>query len=269
MKISKPLASAHRQALDLVHSDRPLNYEDRLFVIENYHEGATHINGLAGAFFTPISLARDFAINVGGGDQRRIVDLCAGSGRLGFAIDWEGRHTELTCVEINPEYVMVGRRVLPHAEWILADCTETALRLPAHFDFAVSNPPFGRVATRGRAQGRYTGPEMEFRVIDAASRIARHGAFVLPQASCPFRYSGRQTYERVANAKYDAFRAETGIDLDIGVAVDTAAYRAEWRGTNPICEIVVCDFNPQIDASQSLPPERSVPGLAPRQLELV
>jgi len=269
MKISKVHAAAHQKALDLVYSDRHLNYEDRLFVLENYHEGATHMNALAGAFFTPLALARDLAINVSGGSTRKVVDLCAGTGRLGFAIDWEGRDTDLTCIEWNEEYVAVGRRVLPHARWIQADVLSVEPETIGRCDFAVSNPPFGRIACATQWQGRYRGADMEYRVIEAASALATWGAFILPQGSCPFHYSGQPRYHTVANPKYDKFRAQTGIELDVGVAVDTSAYRNEWRGASPLCEIVVCDFPEFMPAPGMARTKATEPGSGERQLELI
>jgi len=69
------------------------------------------MNGACGAHFTPAGLARDFAIDAGGG--RRVIDLCAGIGGLGFWLDLDGRAGELVCVEVNPAYVEVGRKILP------------------------------------------------------------------------------------------------------------------------------------------------------------
>jgi len=83
MKLSKVQVKAHDEAMALVALERDLTDSEKEFVLDNFHEGATHMNSAAGAFFTPRTLARDFAIEVQG---RTIVDLCAGIGGLAHAV---------------------------------------------------------------------------------------------------------------------------------------------------------------------------------------
>lgn len=259
MKLSKVATKNHDAALELVYSDRRLTYEDRICVLENYHEGATHLNAKAGAFFTPLQLARDAALNVGSGG--RVIDLCAGIGMLAFAVDWEGLETEIVCVEANAEYVEVGKRVMPNATWIHADVLGYEPDGRGRFRCAVSNPPFGHIGTASRKRDGYTGSEMEFRVIDIASRCAQRGVFILPQSSCPFAYSGRRTLEMQYSAKYSKFASETGLSMELGCAVDTEDYRTQWKGTSPMCEVVLLDF-PRTSACSRY-------DLEPAQLELM
>lgn len=106
-KLPKALAKKHREAMDLVRSGRALTLTERDFVLEHFHEGAEHMNSLAGAFFTPESLASDFSLEVGPG---RILDLCAGIGRLSIACSHRlpnryERASSFVCVELNPAYV--------------------------------------------------------------------------------------------------------------------------------------------------------------------
>jgi hypothetical protein len=81
-KISKEEAARHEEAEKLLEKD-VLTISEREYVLEHWHEGARHLNSVAGAFFTPLELARDFAVEVTG---RRIIDLCAGIGRLSYLI---------------------------------------------------------------------------------------------------------------------------------------------------------------------------------------
>jgi len=259
MKLSKVATKNHEAALELVRSDCRLTYEDRIFILENYHEGATHLNAKAGAFFTPLQLARDVALNVGSGG--RVIDLCAGIGMLAFAVDWAGQETEIVCVEANAEYVEVGKRVMPNATWIHADVLAYEPDGRGRFRCAVSNPPFGHIGATNHKRDGYTGPEMEFRVIDIASRCAQRGVFVLPQGSCPFAYSGRRTLEMQYSAKFNKFAAETGLSMELGCAVDTEDYRSQWKGTSPLCEVVLLDF-PRTGSYTR-------PALEPAQLELM
>lgn len=236
MKLTKQQSKLHLQAMDLVHSDKVLSWDERKFILDHYAEAQGQLNALAGAFFTPYGLARDTSIEVGyanGGGS--IVDLCAGIGMLSFAC--EGKGADIACIEFCAEYVTVGRRVVPSAHWINADVFSTTGR----FDFAISNPPFG--AIKGdQFQGKYTGGQFEYKVIELASTLATYGVFILPQMSAPFRLSGVQCFEHNENDKARKFREQTGIDMQAGCGIDTSMYIEEWKGVSPMCEVVCCEF---------------------------
>jgi predicted RNA methylase len=243
-KISKEAAKRHKQALDLVHSDKRLTLDDRYFILENFNESASHMNGLAGAFFTPEGLARDLSIEVCGGIGS-MIDLCAGIGGLAFAC--RDKAKRIVCVEMNPEYAEVGKRVMPEAEWIVGDVF--SLGDIGHFDWAISNPPFGAIKTGSSVKAAYTGAKFEYRVIELASTIADNGTFIIPQQSAPFRYSGHQTYSEVIEKECAKFMEQTGIVLGHNCGLDTSSYLDEWKGVSPMCEIVVCDFE-QVEAAE-------------------
>ncbi|MGY8667022.1 methyltransferase [Bradyrhizobium sp. UFLA05-109] len=244
-KLTKPEAKAHAAAVELLKKD-VLTYDERVFVLENWHEGATHINGSAGAFFTPFGLARDFAIDACGG---RIVDLCAGIGALAFHVYWRAYYArgrdepqqEIVCIERNPSYIEVGRKVLPEAKWICADVFDLDFSSLGRFGCAIANPPFG--ATPRIAGGpRYTGRSFEFHLIDIASDMADYGTFIIPQTSAPFQYSGVQCYRERKSADYLKFAEQTGIQLEAGCGVDCSYYRDAWKGIAPNVEIVCANF---------------------------
>lgn len=222
----------------LVRAGRRLTLDEREFVLENFHEGATNMNGQAGAFFTPSGLAMDFAIEARG--RRSLLDLCAGIGALSYAVADEG--TRVVCVEVNPSYVEVGRAVMPDATWVTASAFDVeAYAEHGPFDVVISNPPFGRIKADGYT-GTYTGAEFEYRVIETASRLAPYGVFIVPQSSAPFRYSGVPCFRHEEADKARRFREQTGIVMEPNCGIDTASYRDEWRGVSPVCEIVCCDF---------------------------
>jgi SAM-dependent methyltransferase len=185
-KLTKQQRKAHAEAEAILTKDR-ITDDERDFVFQNWHEGATHENGAAGAFFTPFDLACDFALD---GAGRRVIDLCAGIGVLSYIIHhrskWGERLAEITCVEINPRYVAVGRKLLPQARWINADVFDWRALDLDHYDVAIANPPFGRVRRSSDAP-RYRGPEFEFHVVDIARELAPRGAFIVPQESARFR----------------------------------------------------------------------------------
>lgn len=239
-KLSKAQAKAHEAAVDLLAKD-VLSEDDKFFVLENWQESAEHINSIAGAFFTPWELARDFSIEVSG---KRILDLCAGIGALSFLYRqsclWERLEPEIVCIERNPAYAAVGRKILPQARWIEGDVFDLPADL-GRFDFAIGNPPFGSTKRTGRAP-RYTGDKFEYHVIDIASDLADYGVFIVPQMSAPFRYSGQQNYERTEHDHCKAFAAQTGIELGHSCGIDTSGYDKQWHGVSVSTEIVTVDF---------------------------
>ena len=242
-KLTKLQAKAHQQACDLLAKDA-LSEDDKEFVFRNWFESATHVNSSAGAFFTPFDLAMDFALDAGRG---RVIDLCAGIGMLSYAVLRRARYGEtpprLTCVEINPAYVEVGRKLVPDAEWICASVFDVLGMGLGRFDSSISNPPFGAVNRHGGSGPRYSGSDFEFHVIDIASQMSGYGTFLLPQMSAGFTYSGCRSYERTTSGKAAAFQKATGLTFDAGCGVDTSVYRKDWRGVSPLCEVVCVEFD--------------------------
>lgn len=220
----------------------------KLFIFENFREDAEHINSKSGAFFTPFGLANDFTLQIPClyGKTIRIIDLCAGIGVLSYAAQLECSdrsrcYADITCVELNPHYVEVGKKVVPEATWICADVLDPFLPdLLGQFDFAIANPPFGRIANNYRKS--YMSGEFEYMVIEAASRIAKEGAFIIPQMSAPFVYSGTEDHRWLQEGRARTFEKRTGILLEFNQGIDTAYYKNDWHCTAPICEIVCCDF---------------------------
>ncbi|QIG66035.1 DNA methyltransferase [Ochrobactrum phage vB_OspM_OC] len=240
-KLTKLQTKAHNQALEILKKD-VLTEDDKEFVFNNWHEGANHMNGQAGAFFTPLDMAFDFALEIGPG---RILDLCAGIGALSYAV--RGRNyydrdkLDITCVELNPAYYEVGKKLVPEATWINADVFDVMSMNLGHFDYVISNPPFGKIRRSADAP-TYSGAEFEYHVIDIASHMGDYGVFIVPQMSAGFNYSGRQCYERQKDGKAVKFQNSTGLYFESGIGIDTKVYIDQWKGVSPLCEIVTVDF---------------------------
>ncbi len=272
-KLTKAQAKAHAQACDLL-TKPVLSEDDKDFVLQNWNEGANHVNGAAGAFFTPYDMAFDFTIDaIGqGGYSGRIIDLCAGIGMLSYAC-WHRSHQKarITCVERNPDYLAVGQKILPEAEWILADVMDV-LEMGLHtgqagrFDVAISNPPFGKIKRAGGAP-RYKGAEFEFHVIDIAAHLADSGAFIVPQMSAGFNYSGRPCYECQKDGKAVKFQELTGLHFEAGCGIDTSFYINDWKGVSPMCEIMCVEFERPAETPDVVPANDNV-AVAPVQSDL-
>lgn len=252
-RLTKAEAKRHASAEALLRQDT-LTEEEQDYVLENWQESAEHVNGSAGAFFTPQGLARDLNLEVSS-SAGSIVDLCAGIGSLSIAI-WRSRVARasweevalprLVCVEINQHYVEIGKKLLPEAEWICGSIFDLPPDLGT-FDVAVSNPPFGRVQRDGSGP-TYTGSEFEFHVVDVAAQVARYGVFVLPASSAGFDYSGAPYFRETSSDKVDRFTTQTGLRLDAGIGIDTSIYDQDWHGVSPRVEIACADFEEQAAA---------------------
>lgn len=253
MKLTKAQIKIQNECEEILQKDK-LTYNDKWFIIENWHEGASNNNAQAGAFFTPVGMARDFSIELY--ESATTIDLCAGIGGLSFfAYHWKDCK-DITCVELNSNYVEVGKKILPEANWINGSIFD--YKDFGHFDQCISNPPFGKIKT-GIDQSikdelNYKGSEFDLITIEIASKISDYGVFILPQRSTPFRYSNNPT-----NGLFEDFRTiddgsrvprkvkkfikETGLNYEFNCGIDTGYYKQDWKGVSPTCEIVEFNFN--------------------------
>lgn len=242
MKLTKEEIKKQEKCEELLQLDS-LTYDQKVYVYENWHEGATNTNSVAGAFFTPFGLARDFSLELY--NKKKTIDLCAGIGMLSFVAYHFNECTDITCVEYNSDYVRVGKKLLPEANWI---CGSIFDDIDDHYEQAISNPPFGKIKTGlSKDKLKYKGAEFDLKAIEIASKASDRASFILPQGSTPFKYSGAMYYEdlrvegRVPN-KVKKFIRETGIDYDFNCGIDTSYYLHEWKGVSPVCEIVNFEF---------------------------
>lgn len=244
----------HARACQLVNLSRDLTEDERGYVLDHYQPSSTGRSALNRAHFTPEGLAVDMSVHIGGS---RIVDLAAGIGRLSFHNrDPRARNSpDFVCIEREPEFVRVGRRVMPEARWICADIMDIPRLLGrlGKFDCAISNPPFGPVLRSGDAPYGYRGRRFEYHAIALASLIARRGVFLVPQAAAPFRYSGVKQFQHdTGDAEYRKFVAATGITLRNNCGIDTSSYEKSGSGVVPRVEIVLADFTERVSRTERL-----------------
>jgi len=239
-KLTKKQTKMHNQACAILEKET-LTIDEKLFVIEHWHEGAERPVGESGTFFTPLEFAGDFSLDVY--KHGRVLDVCAGIGALSLQVHLYDQYnqdiTEIVCLEINPRFVEIGKKILPEATWICADVFELDTLELGHFDCIYGNPPFGK---NTRTRSKDTKRDFEFAVIELASKHADFGTFIIPQNSAPFQYSGRQYYEERTSGKGVTFKQETGLELVCGVGIDTSVFKDQWKSTSIITEVVTIDF---------------------------
>lgn len=238
MKLSKIQYQQHLKAENILQKNE-LSYEEKIFVLKNWHEGANHNNSYAGAFFTPVRLAKEFSLEL---SDEKTVDLCAGIGGLSFYAFHNAGVQNITCVEINPKYFEVGKKILPEANWLLGSIFDPEIfDDKLSFDRVISNPPFGNVKIDNfEYVFAYKGCNFEFKAIEIGLKLAIKGTFLLPQSSTPYKFSGNNgNYEYPTDSrKFNEFAKSNNCEVDFNCGIDTSEFISEWKGVFPMCEIV-------------------------------
>jgi hypothetical protein len=245
MKLSKAQTKKHNIAMDLVESDKPLTIEQKIEVLKNYHPGASHNVTWNAAFFTPPGLARDMCIELRDKANKRTLDLCAGIGMLSFysklhQTGWGAEDRgEYVCIENNPEFVEVGKKIMPEAMWLRADVfdVETYSGL-GRFDEVISNPPYGLKPEIHPEKWLYNVPS-QYMVAEIAMKVSNYGVFILAQGDLPFKFSNTNSYQEVDCAKYNKFHSLTGINFEMNCGLDTGYYSGDWNGLQKMVVEVV------------------------------
>jgi predicted RNA methylase len=176
-RLTKTEAKRHAAAEEmLANASGPLSHEDRSFVFENWNPGANHVNSQTGAFFTPEPIADIVGLFCAKPKGGRILDACAGIGVLAnSALSYdnvEKNIAEMICVERNPDYVDIGRRLVPEATWIRGDLFDEEVRKkvgPVHE--AISNPPFGQVNGHGHAHLAVASRILDYTVVGGGATM--------------------------------------------------------------------------------------------------
>jgi hypothetical protein len=146
-QVDCPACSGHQDGCGHC-TDGKVSVDD--FIFTHYQPGAEHNIGANGTFFTPPSYAGSVAWAHGNCPKgSRVLEPTAGIGACASAMlnyrmhDTEALH--ITCVELNPKFVEIGKRLLPECDWIRGSIFDVIENL-GRFHSAIGNPPFGRVA---------------------------------------------------------------------------------------------------------------------------
>lgn len=243
--ISRRAIGLHNQACELL-TKNSLTFSKKLFILENWNEAINNNHQRLGAFFTPLDMARECYIEMN--SPVPTIDLCAGIGAFSFQLynnlELMDKAYLLTCVEINPVFIEVGKKLLPKANWVLGDATDIEfINSLGDFSQVISNPPFGDIKTGGVFSGDYSGNSFEYKIIEVGKHIgAKYGTFLIPQSSSSFKLSGQQCFEEQNPTEYVKFNNETGIELLPNCGIDLDFFRNSWKHTNILCECNTVDY---------------------------
>jgi phospholipid N-methyltransferase len=227
--------------MELVDLERALTEDEVWFVLENYNPMANHNVGKGGIFFTPQGLARDFAVMVS--PKGRVLDLCGGIGRLSHAVLHEDQYshdiTEIVAVEINPEFVRVGRKILPQVTWFEGSIFDFDLMgALGAFDYAISNPPYGNIPV-GVSEPMRIKTIAHLMAIEIALRASYNGcSMIIPYTDVEYDFNtGRQ---QTSNNLKRLKKAFPGISVT-PEPIDTTIYEDEWEGAAP--KVAIADID--------------------------
>lgn len=196
--LSRKRMKDHDDALALLSLSRKLKPDEVELVLRSYEPGL--MTGKMSAYFTPESVAWAVAVSANASTPVMYVDLGAGIGALTWALH---RITfgcgSIVAIEKNPEFVDVGRKLMPNVEWICGDIFDRDLwqAIGVQFHVAVSNPPFGKYTEieADTAWLKFNGAS-HLMAAEVAVRVTLAGAvMVLPQMDLPFldsRYPGTE-----------------------------------------------------------------------------
>lgn len=221
---------------------RPLDPGEIEFCYEYWSPLAESNVGKTGAFFTPQDLA--YELQLWSAESGHVLDLGAGIGMLSWQVlagSGYPQDLHLTCLEINPAYVEVGRKLLPEATWICGDVfnldTLLAIYRPAGYTCVISNPPFGKLPTTQAAKWfSFKGPG-HLMAMEVAIRMGQKAVMIAPEVDLPWREQG-VPFHTVKDNPSTSWRKWHKLFPDVEVnscSIDTSAY--EWQGASPKVEL--------------------------------
>jgi len=228
---------------------RILKDEEIEFVLRHWYPDAKNIQTIGASFFTPVEMSLAMMQLEINHDVARVIDLCAGIGSLIYGLyhsdPWRKDYDEVAAIEINPEFVKVGKRLFPDVMWVEGDVFDLPLlqhlkQAYGPFDVAVSNPPFGNPPGINKDLTdwlSYQG-KADLMVAEISIRIAeRGGVMIMPQMSCQYGLS--TPHHGPTNSRvYKKWQKATGGIIETS-SLDTRDF--EFRKASPLVEIVTTD----------------------------
>jgi len=251
MKLSKRDTKKHGEIVNLI-KKRSLTDEEKDFILDNFLPNSTANPTKIGAFFTPPNIAIEFSVMCDCNDDR-VLDLGAGIGSLSYGLLAGGRTPKkLVCLEQNPDFIKIGKKVLPEAEWIEGSIyDEPTIKKLGRFQWAISNPPYGLKLPKCDWLA-YNG-QSDLMAIEVALKAAGDAMFILPQGSVPWRCSGRAFFDQVKDLPMKLVRfMQLHPYIEFGcVSMDMAVYKDDWKDGITAVEMVHLYQRQDGDAIQS------------------
>lgn len=250
-KLSKVDTKNHNLALKRL-KEGDLTNDEIIKCYEDLNPGATTNITAGSAFFTPWGLACELQLETSAFDSRphTVLDLCAGFGILSFARKYRSAgDVKLTCLEINPEYVEIGKKLLPDAEWICGDVFDAKELLKGRkFDEFISNPPFGPVPIHAKSKFGKATSRFEYAVAEIGIALSRfnyspgsNGTMIVQQGITNWKFSGVRSMARSDNPAYRKWVDESKLVMGMNCGIDTTCCEG-FKDTNVKVEIVCVEF---------------------------
>ena len=216
----------HQDAEKILRDTRKyLPWDDIHFVLENWSPSVVIENNAA--FFTPVSLAYDFAFLAAPSGGMRVVDLGAGIGTLAGTVahlSHSGDIREMTCVEYESRYLQIGKRLFPDFHWVFGNMYEEMF-IKGKGEYAISNPPFGLRPPKSDWM-KFHPCTSHIKAIELAIRYCEFGAtMILPQGLSGYDLKEHKYRSTVATIEIDKnFPGWTLVPIakyDHGTFIDT------------------------------------------------
>ncbi len=251
---------AHDDALALLSLTRVLSNDEVDFVYRHYSPLATHRVAQNAIYFTPPEAAALLAIYARMEGRARIIDLAAGIGILThhmlLAERWDD-HTaakQHVCVELDAEFVAVGRKLLPQVEWVCGNSFDPDLmHALGSFDAGIANPPFGQIpALKAAKTWLRARVPAHLATVEVMLRMCRQGGTILlPRNDQNIQRERRTEPSSVLKRMYTAWPGvQVSMDADLDGLCDDEGKPLRWHGADP--DVVVADVNID-DAKFELP----------------
>lgn len=244
MKLSKAEIKICDEVFKRIEKEK-LTFEDKEYIYENFNAGFLGDVTTNSAYFTPLDMAYDFGLFCYRSGV--MVDMCAGIGTLTFAArtrdTYENKIKKSICIERNQDYIEVGKKLLPDAEWICGDMFDKTIwdyiiNKYGRIDSVISNPPFGKVSKTDcdRSWLSYKGSEIDMAAIEIALKHTNNVSMILPAMSVTFKWV--PYYLEYENRKVEKLKKDIGMDIYMSnPGIDTTVYSG-FKNTNIRVEYV-------------------------------
>jgi hypothetical protein len=117
LKIPKTELKRQNELLALLKSDKKLTEDQIEQIYEEWNPAVIDSISMNGVYFTPNGLCRDVVAMAQ--VRGHVVEIAAGIGGLAYWAKqydtYPQRVKSITCIEINPQFVEIGKRLLPEA----------------------------------------------------------------------------------------------------------------------------------------------------------